>query len=99
MCVISELHDETGQWREAVCQLLMTLPDPNICVLRHLLRFLRRFDQHSHRTQCHHFTPGGIAAVFSPLLIQSEKQQQQHTVANQLMSKLIHDCNLIFQER
>ncbi|KDR20506.1 hypothetical protein L798_04895, partial [Zootermopsis nevadensis] len=96
LCVHEKLHDETGQWRESVCQLLMTLPDPNICLLRYLLRFLRHVDQHSHRTQCRHFTPGGVGAVFSPLLIQS---QQQQLVASQLTAKLIHECNHIFQDR
>lgn len=99
-CVISELHDETGQWREAVCQVLMTLPDPNMCLLRYLLRFLRHYDQHGHRTQCHHLTSGGVAAVFSPLLIQRGADQGKRLDSlQQLMNKLIHESNHIFQDR
>ncbi|KAJ9592639.1 hypothetical protein L9F63_015694, partial [Diploptera punctata] len=100
-----KLHDETVQWREAVCQILMTLPDPNTCLLRYLLRFLRHYDQHGHRAQCHHHTSGGVAAIFSPLLIQRGVEQSgnidsiQQVVAHQLMNKLIHECNHIFQDR
>ena len=103
--MLAELHDETGQWREAVCQALMTLPDPNICLLRFLLRFLRHYDQHGHRAQCHHHTSGGVAAIFSPLLIQKGVEQSerfdsiQQLLAHQLMNKLIHESNHIFQDR
>lgn len=95
-----ELHSETDQWCEAVRQVLLTLPDPNVCLLRYLLRFLRHYEQHGQRTQCHHLTAGGVASVFAPLLIHREVEQGSRIdVLQQLMSKLIHECSHILQER
>lgn len=97
---IPELHSETDRWCEAVRQVLLTLPDPNICLLRYLLRFLRHYEQHGQRTQCHHLTAGGVAAVFVPLLIHREVEQGRRIdVLQQLMSKLIHECSHVLQER
>ena len=97
---IPELHSETDQWREAVRQVLLTLPDPNICLLRYLLLFLRHYEQHSQRTQCHHLTAGGVAPVFVPLLIHGEVEQgRKIDILQKLMSKLIHECGHILQER
>ncbi|GFG40438.1 hypothetical protein Cfor_01607 [Coptotermes formosanus] len=94
-----KLHSEPDQWREAVHRVLLTLPDPNICLLRYLLRFLRHYEQHSQRTQCHHLTAGGVAPVFVPLLIHREVEQGRLDILQELMSKLIHECSHILQER
>ncbi|PNF24688.1 hypothetical protein B7P43_G17562 [Cryptotermes secundus] len=95
-----KLHDEIAQWRDAVCQVLLTLPDPSICLLRYLLRFLWHYEQHGHKNHCHHLTSGGVAAVFSPLLIHGGAEQGRRIDdLQQLMSKMIHESNHILQER
>lgn len=100
ICVISELHEEIAEWREAVCQVLLSLPDANMCLLMYLLKFLRHYEQHGHKTQCHHLTSGGVAAVFSPLLIhRGAEQGRRIDDFQQLMSKLIHESNQILQGR
>jgi hypothetical protein len=95
----SEPHDDIAEWREAVCEALLALPHPHTCLLRYLLHFLRHYEQQAHSAQCQHVTSGGVAAVFSALLIHGAADRGGRSDdCQRLMAKLIEESSHILQE-
>ncbi|XP_063219008.1 protein FAM13A isoform X2 [Bacillus rossius redtenbacheri] len=103
---IQENYTENNtEWREAVCQAILTLPETNIRLLCYLLHFLHNYSQHSPHPKCHHRMSGGVAAVFSTLLIlqaiewkRTIRSIQHLRLSNFFMIKLISEANNVCNE-
>lgn len=97
-------EESVGTWRQAIRLVLCTLPETNLRLLRYILRFLHRYNNHQQQrtskngpqTMLSH-----LGALFAPLLLLRGFEYygaEQLSRASILTSRLIQDHASVFHQ-
>lgn len=97
-------EESVGTWRQAVRLVLCTLPETNLRLLRHILRFLHRYNHHQQQRPSKNGPQSMLShlgSIFAPLLLLRGFEYygaEQLSRACILTSRLIQDHASVFHQ-
>ncbi|XP_034238043.1 protein FAM13B [Thrips palmi] len=97
-------EESVGTWRQAIRLVLCTLPETNLRLLRYILRFLHRYNQHQQQRTSKNGPQSMLShlgSIFAPLLLLRGFEYygaEQLSRASILTSRLIQDHASVFHQ-